>query len=216
MKSVAAVIPAFNEEKTIETVVLNVKKYADPIVVDDASSDSTVILAGKSGAHIVRHTANQGYEQALESGFKFAMNMGFKYIITLDADGQHNPHLIAEFIKKLENGYDVIVGKRDKMQRIGEGLFALLGSRIWNISDPLCGMKAYRASDLEMLITGNQFDSVGTKYAIRAAKSGLKIGQINVKTNARIGRSRFGQGWKANKKILRAMTQNLFDLYPEK
>ena len=214
MKSVAAVIPAFNEDHAIEAVVSKVREYADPIVIDDASSDNTAVLAQKSGARVVRHSINQGYEHALESGFQLAMNMGYEYIITLDADGQHNPQLINDFINILENGCDVVVGRRDQMQRISEVLFAFLGNRIWGISDPLCGMKAYRRIALATLVSGYQFDSVGTKYAIRAAKSGLKVGQLNVRTHPRIGQSRFGQGWKANKRILWAIARNLLDMYP--
>lgn len=204
-KTIAAVIPAFNEARSIGEVVSNVSKYAVTFVIDDGSTDTTGAIAKENGANVIRHQSNSGYEEAIITGFKAVYESGFKYVITIDADGQHNPEVINKFIKELENGADIVVGNRDKLQRIGEYAFAFIGKRIWGINDPLCGMKAYKVEKLFNNGLRPKYDSVGTIFAISAAKNGNKITNINILTKNRGDRSRFGAGWSANKKILTAL-----------
>ena len=95
---VALVIPALNEEKTIYEVVKESLKFGLVVVVDDGSVDQTAKFAELGGAVVVSHEKNKGYDSALNSGFIKAESLGCEYIITLDADGQHNPKLIHKFI----------------------------------------------------------------------------------------------------------------------
>ena len=88
---VAIVIPAFNEEKTISKVVRAANKFGKSIVVNDGSKDNTGEIAKRSGAIVFMHKINLGYDAALNTGFKKAAKLKFDYIITLDADGQHDP-----------------------------------------------------------------------------------------------------------------------------
>jgi glycosyltransferase involved in cell wall biosynthesis len=212
MKMIAAVIPAFNESKSIQKVVSRVLEFAVPIVVDDGSTDDTNDLAKATGCTIVTHRVNMGYEKALETGIKCAIADGYRYIVTLDADGQHDPTIIKRFAAKLDDGFDIVVGRRDKMQRIGEIMFDLIAKYAWNFRDPLSGMKAYRAEIMPHLLDGRKYDSVGTKFTIRAVRRGFKVGQIQIETRERVGTTRFGSGWRANKKIILAMTNGLLDL----
>ncbi len=205
----AIIIPAYNEQDSIGSVVIAVQQYGLIIVVDDGSNDLTAEIAKTHGAHVICHFKNQGYESALDTGFKVASKMSMKYIVTLDADGQHDPQKIKQFIDELDLGADVVVGARDKLQRIGEYVFAFIGSRVWGISDPLCGMKAYRLNSLSIESVQPKFDSVGTRFAINAAKSGKKIRNIDISTRRRMGCSRFGDGWRANKKIFAALLYSL-------
>lgn len=111
MKSVA-VIPAFNEEKTIGKIVRETKKIVDEvIVIDDGSKDKTYQIARKSGATLIRHKRNQGYGASLKDGIEKALRKKVDYIITLDSDGQHDPKYISDLIKELER-CDVVIGSR--------------------------------------------------------------------------------------------------------
>ena len=121
---VGIVIPALNESATITSIVEAVGKYGVPIVVDDGSTDNTASLALGSGAVVVVHEVNRGYDVALNSGFIKAAELGSKIIITVDADGQHDPLLIQQFIDAIELGADVVVGVRSRRQRFAEHLFA--------------------------------------------------------------------------------------------
>jgi glycosyltransferase involved in cell wall biosynthesis len=106
------VIPAYNEEKTIEEIVKKSTKHHPTIVVDDGSADNTARLAKKAGAIVVTHEKNKGYGRALFDGIKEAMSHDAVYIITLDSDGQHNPDDIPKFVEKLDEGYDIVSGSR--------------------------------------------------------------------------------------------------------
>jgi glycosyltransferase involved in cell wall biosynthesis len=202
---VGLIIPAYNEEGSIKRVVDGVLPYGQPIVIDDASTDGTGSIALKSGAIVVRNNINLGYEGALESGFKVASDMGIDIIITLDADGQHNPKLVGRFIESIRSGNDLVVGVRDKLPRISEKIFALYSRHKFGIKDPLCGMKAYK-TDLYQKI--GYFDShklVGSELAFRSILNGCKLGQVSFIVESRKGKSKYGGVLLANVKILKAM-----------
>lgn len=202
---VAIVIPAFNEALTVAEVVKAVIEYGIPIVVDDGSSDDTSEAASSSGAIVVRHPKNLGYDAALNSGFEKANEIGVEIVITIDADGQHNTKLIKEFIDSIDNGADITIGARNKKQRLAEFVFAFYSFILFGIKDPLCGMKAYR---MKVYLNQGFFDSlssVGTQLTIFAVKKKYKINQIAIHVVGREGKSRFGNSILANLKILRAL-----------
>lgn len=202
---VAAVIPAFNEAESVAGIVTAVARYARPIVVCDGSSDGTAQLAREAGAEVVVHPHNMGYDRALESGLFRAIELGFKYAITIDADGQHEPVILELFKSELFKGADLVVGIRDRHQRIAESLFAVVGHWLWRIRDPLCGMKGYRLALMSRAGHFDSYTSIGTEFTIRAARSGCNIAQTPVRTHERVGVSRFGGGVLANWRILRAL-----------
>ncbi len=207
---VGIVIPAFNEAATIERVVQVSGKYGLPIVVDDGSVDNTSELARIGGAFVVSLSQNRGYDFALNSGFKKAIELGVEIIITVDADGQHDPAFIQEFIDIIDSGAEVVTGVRNERQRFSEHLFAWYTLLRFGIRDPLCGMKAYRKSVYELLGHFDSYDSIGTELTLFAAKNQLKIRFVPIKVRDREGRSRFGQMLSGNYKILRAMLLSLW------
>ncbi|MFH0853897.1 MAG: glycosyltransferase family 2 protein [bacterium] len=111
---VIAVIPAYNEEKTIKKVVSEVKPYVDEIiVVDDGSKDDTFIFARRAGALVSRHIINRGQGAALETGNTRALKMGADIIVHFDADGQHIASDIDKLIKPIKNKEcDVVFGSK--------------------------------------------------------------------------------------------------------
>lgn len=202
---IGIIIPAFNEAATISTVVQKASPYGIPIVVDDGSDDETAELAMVAEAHVVCHDNNRGYDQALNSGFKKADELNCECVVTMDADGQHDPAIIKKFIRTIEAGADLVVGIRNRRQRLGEHIFAWAGSLAWGIRDPLCGMKAYRMTLYRELGHFDSYNSIGTELAIFTAKNGKKCIQLDIKTSERRGVSRFGQNISANMRILRAL-----------
>ena len=113
MGKTVIIIPAHNEEKTVGEVVKKAKKYGSVVVVDDASRDGTLGAAKKAGATVVRHPANRGLGGALRTGFETALKMGADVIVTIDADGQHKPEEIPQFVGLINGGYDFVLGVRD-------------------------------------------------------------------------------------------------------
>jgi glycosyltransferase involved in cell wall biosynthesis len=211
---VAAVIPAFNEAKSITAVIKAVKQYALPIVVDDGSYDETARLARQAGAVVISHYTNQGYDAALQTGLFKAIELDCTFAITLDADGQHNPAGIQPFKAALIQGADLVVGVRESHQRFSESIFSLVGKILWNIPDPLCGMKGYRLSHLKHFGIFDSYRSIGTEFAIRCARSRLKIICIPIITQERSGNSKFGQGIKPNLIIIRSLLIGLWIMKP--
>ena len=205
----AAVIPAFNEARSIQTVVKQVNQRALTIVVDDGSTDDTAALARAAGAHVVTHTLNRGYDAALETGLRAALGLGCTFAVTMDADGQHEPAVLDRFLAEFEAGADLVIGHRDRIQRWSEALFCFVGRVVWGIHDPLCGMKGYRLAILTKIANLNTYDSIGTELAVRLIKSGLRAKQPKIRTRSRNGTSRFGGGLKANYKICKALWMGL-------
>ena len=203
------VVPAFNEANTITSVVEAVCRYGVPIVVDDGSSDETAKLAAISGATVVSHGVNKGYDKALESGIVKADEIGCEFVVTIDADGQHDPESLHRYLELLDAGADVVIGIRDKRQRFAEHVFAWVARVKWGICDPLCGMKGYRIDVYRKLGHFDSYGSVGTELAIFAAKRGMKIAQLPVKTCDREDAPRFGSRFSANRRILCALWNGL-------
>jgi len=201
----ALIIPAFNEEKTIRKVINEVINYGLPIVVDDGSSDDTARIAIESGAIVISHGQNRGYDQALNSGFAEAHSLGIEVIMTFDADGQHSAALIHEFLSAINAGADVVIGVRNRQARLSETIFAWVASILWDIRDPLCGMKAYRSEVYRELGHFDSYNSIGTELCIFAQRSDFNIIEIPFDVKERIDNPRFGSLLRANLKIFRAI-----------
>lgn len=107
-------IPAYNEESRIEPVIRGAGQYLPVLVVDDGSKDSTANVADAAGAMVLSLNTNQGKGSALQAGFRKAVEDGFEAVVTLDADGQHDPAEIPGFLQVFnEQQVDLIIGKRD-------------------------------------------------------------------------------------------------------
>jgi glycosyltransferase involved in cell wall biosynthesis len=109
-----AVIPAFNEERFIGSVVLKAKKYVDAVlVIDDGSKDLTGEIARDAGAIVVRLETNQGKGAALNSAFEKARELRAQAVVVLDGDGQHRPEEIPRMVQPiLDEQTDMVVGSR--------------------------------------------------------------------------------------------------------
>jgi glycosyltransferase involved in cell wall biosynthesis len=113
MTKILALIPAFNEAQHIAQVVRSTCAHLPVLVVDDGSTDQTAAQAQKAGAQVLRQQPNQGKGAALRAGFRYALDHGYDAIVTLDADGQHDPAQVPGFVQAFdERGADLIVGTR--------------------------------------------------------------------------------------------------------
>jgi glycosyltransferase involved in cell wall biosynthesis len=110
----AAVIPCFNEEKTIATLVSSLlKQLPCVLVVDDGSTDGTARNAETAGAIVIRHGRNRGKGAALQTGLAHLLALGFDRAVTLDGDGQHDPAHLPAFLQRAEEtGAPLVIGNR--------------------------------------------------------------------------------------------------------
>lgn len=149
-----AIIPAFNEEKALGEVILRLKNYVNQIIViDDGSKDKTWQVATESGAAVYHHLINRGVGGALRTGFKAALLNEADIIITLDADGQHDPAEIPQLIKPILGGEaDAVIGSRflvnQKMpifRKLGVPFFNIFIFLLFGIktTDSQSGMRAF-------------------------------------------------------------------------
>ena len=204
---VAIVIPAFNEAETIFQVVKSVQQYGQVIVVNDASSDNTKQIAESSGALVVNHASNMGYDSALNSGFLKAKELKLDYIISFDADGQHSSHEIKRFIYEFNNGTNLVLGIRPYPARFSEKIFMYYSRYKFNWIDPLCGMKGY---SMKLYNNHGCFDSIksiGTELATYGLANNFSFIQINIKISERLDKPRFASIVKSNYLILRALVR---------
>ena len=115
---IVALIPGYNEAPRIGPVVEAARRFLPVLVVDDGSSDATGAVAAEAGATVIRQDPNQGKGAALRAGFRRALADGAEAIITLDADGQHDPAEIAEFLDRWSRAApadrpDLVIGARN-------------------------------------------------------------------------------------------------------
>lgn len=112
---ILTVLAAYQERALVGEVVCQVREQGLPVlVVDDGSTDETGSRAEDAGAIVLRHDRNRGKGTALQTGFRWALRNGYDAVLTLDADGQHDPTEIPLFLKAYrEKGYDLLIGFRN-------------------------------------------------------------------------------------------------------
>ncbi len=109
-----ALIPAYNEASRIEPVIAGTLPQLPVLVIDDGSKDNSAEIARRAGATVVQQPQNKGKGEALRAGFQWALAQGFDAVITLDADGQHNPAEIPTFLDcHRRTQADLIIGARN-------------------------------------------------------------------------------------------------------
>jgi glycosyltransferase involved in cell wall biosynthesis len=129
------IIPAYNEERFIGSIVLKlVQNPLTVIVVDDGSTDDTALVARLAGATVIRHETNLGKGQALNTGFRAACQLAPDAIVTMDADGQHNPDQLFQIVQPvLEGKADIVIGTRHINSANQIPRLRLWGHRFFNL-----------------------------------------------------------------------------------
>ncbi len=111
---ITIVIPAYNEGRRLNQVIASIRKMTSgfPIIIVDDGSKRPVRLRAKSDLTILRHQINLGKGAALKTGVDYAFDHQAQAVILMDADGQHDPAEIPDFVEKLEQKYDLVFGTR--------------------------------------------------------------------------------------------------------
>ena len=177
MKTIA-LIPAFNEERTIAKVIVGCEWYCDHIIVcDDGSKDDTGRIAKRLGAEVITQEHNQGKGAALQRLFQRAVEMKADIVITIDADGQHDTRDIPKFLKALKD-YDIVIGSRrgiPKLRAIGNA--ALRGREEM---DTESGFRAYKGARLAELIPSEDGMAADREIFQKAKSAGMAIGEVEI------------------------------------
>ncbi len=199
-------IPVYNEERHLEAVLREVRRYSPHVlIVNDGSTDRTAqILARYSGAQpeadfgswklrVLTHPANRGYGAALISAFRYALTHPINVLVTMDCDGQHEPHRIGVLLEALEADTDIVSGSRylrdfrqdtappQDRQQINRVITSELNERFGlSLTDAFCGFKAYRVEALRRLNITETGWGMPLQLWVQAARRGMRVKEVGV------------------------------------
>ncbi len=206
--NVIITIPAYNEEKTISSVIKEIevvmknskyKSIYQVLVIDDGSKDKTAEVAKKSGALVYSHPKNYGLAETFRTEIKTCLKLKADVIVHIDADGQYLAKDILPLLGKIEEGYDLVLGSRFKgeieympfIKKVGNKAFSKVISTITKtkISDAQTGFRAFKRSIAERidLISDHTYTQ---EQIIRAVKEKFKITEVPVYFAKRKDKSR--------------------------
>jgi glycosyltransferase involved in cell wall biosynthesis len=186
-------IPAYNAQNTLGDVLGKIQPLKiDALVVDDGSLDETRRIALRGGARVLEHPFNLGKGAALRTGFRYILNKGYGIVITLDADGQHDPTEIPFLLHVFETAKpDILIGSRSRefekmpfLRRFWNRLGVRAVARLCHsdITDSQSGYRLIRTGVLEgMELTTLRFETE-LELLIKACKKGF--GVLSVPINA--------------------------------
>lgn len=197
MDKVLVIIPAYNEALNIERVVGGVIEHYsmfDYVIINDGSTDDTSEICRRHGWRIIDLPMNLGLAGAFQTGLKYAHRKGYRYAVQFDGDGQHRPEYIASMRKKMDEGYDIVIGSRFVNEKKPCSL-RMLGSRllsgaIWlttgvEVRDPTSGMRMFSQKMIKEFADGLNYgpepDTIS--YLI---KQGAKVSEVPVTMDQRI------------------------------
>ncbi len=187
-------IPVYNEERHLETVLHEVRRYSPRIlVVNDGSTDGTAaLLARQTDLTVLTHPQNRGYGAALMSAFAYAVDQELDVLVTMDCDGQHEPARIAVLLEAIHDA-DIVSGSRylrdfrqdrsapQERRRINETITRELNECLGlNLTDAFCGFKAYRRDALARLHITETAWGMPLQLWVQAARRGLRIKEVGV------------------------------------
>jgi glycosyltransferase involved in cell wall biosynthesis len=191
VEKVAVLIPAFCEEGSVGDVVTRARNYVpDVIVVDDASTDQTAARAEAAGATVIRRPVNGGKGAALLEGFRAILARRFDAVITLDADGFHDPDEIPKFLEAYRRTHiPVLIGNRmaDTRRIPVVRRWTIRMMRFWldrmlgvYVPDPPCGFRFYRCDVLPFILEAQS--SLPSEYEtlLNIASRRILVGPVRV------------------------------------
>src|SRR5262245_15131803 len=187
-------IPVYNEERHVEGVLQEVRRYSqDILVVNDGSTDRTgEMLAGQQDLHLITHPKNTGYGAALISSFGFAREHDYDVLVTMDCDGQHEPARIPVLLEAIHDA-DIVSGSRylrkfrqdntapqDRLQINHQVTQELNARHGLHLTDSFCGFKAYRREVLARLRITETAWGMPLQLWVQAARLGLRVKEVAV------------------------------------
>lgn len=190
---VVCVIAAYRAEHTLPGVLRNLRgalPNARIIVVDDGSQDATAAVAKDLADCTIRLNANRGKGAALRAGFEEALRAADDLVLTLDADGQHDPAYASALIAALE-GFDVVIGERERAgssmplrRRMTNAMASAAIARVAGVRlrDTQSGFRAIRRAVVEDVRARGDRYEFETDFLIRAARAGFRVRNAKVST----------------------------------
>ena len=192
-KRICILIPAYNAQETLGSVLKKIEPLKiDTLVVNDGSLDETKRVASENGAQILEHPINLGKGAALQTGFQYILRKDYQVVITLDADGQHDPSEIPSLLKIYQSVKpDILVASR--AAEFGRMTFL---RRFWNrlgvkavarlchsdITDSQSGFRLIRAKVLkEVSLSTSRFETE-LELLIKACKKGFSVLSVPINT----------------------------------
>jgi dolichol-phosphate mannosyltransferase len=187
-------IPVYNEERHVESVLREVRRYSPNIVIiNDGSTDRTgELLARQIGVQVITHPRNRGYGAALNSAFAYFLEQDFDVLVTMDCDGQHEPARIPVLLEAIHDA-DIVSGSRylrdfrqdtkapQDRQQINQIITSELNDRFGlNLTDAFCGFKAYRCCAVAKLRITETGWGMPLQLWVQAARLGLRIKEVGV------------------------------------
>lgn len=198
----AIVIPCHNEAATLGPVVREAAKHGRVLVVDDRSTDASRDVARAAGGMVLDAQA-PGYDGALETGLRHALGLPVRFVVTLDADGEHDPKLIKSFHARL-TARPLVLGVRARPQRLAEYVVGFAARSQFGASDMLCGMKGYGRPVLDRWLRSGAPLNLNMTPAVLWLSEKGPFDEVAVTGTPRAGRPRFGRAFAANRAILSA------------
>lgn len=188
---VGIVIPVYNHSKTLRDVVVRALEInAEVMVVDDGSTDRGINSLTGLNVHILNHPVNLGKGAAILTAAKACRQMGMTHLVTVDADGQHNPDDFRRFVPVMQrNPYAIVVGKRNFQAVNIPGLtrFGRHFSNFWfrlqtghSLGDTQSGFRAYPLVVLEQLKLREKGFAFEVEVLVKAAWAGVKLKEVDV------------------------------------
>jgi glycosyltransferase involved in cell wall biosynthesis len=190
--NIVALIPAYNEERFIGSVVLKARKYARTvIVIDDGSLDATADVAAEAGAIIFQHCDNLGKGVALNSGLRLARDYAPEVVVMLDADGQHLPEELSRVAAPVLAGRaDVVIGSRYLQRGSRVPRHRAWGHWFFNTltrfasgtacTDSQSGYRAFSPAALEAISFRSNGFSVESEMQFISHENGLRLEEVPI------------------------------------
>ena len=191
------IIPAYNEEASIVGVIENLKKnypQYDYVIINDGSKDCTSSICHKRGYEVIDLPINLGLAGAFQTGLKYAYLKDYDRAMQLDADGQHLPEYIDPLLKKMEQGYDVVIGSRfvtekkpKTMRMLGSNLisWAIRVTTGAEISDPTSGMRLFNREMIREFANNINYGPEPDTISF-LLKQGVRVGEVQVQMAERV------------------------------
>ncbi len=198
--AICIIIPAYNAGQTISNVVCEGLQFGTPLlVVDDGSTDATASIAGSLPINVIRHRCNQGKGAALRTGFTWAIEHGFSGVVTMDADGQHDPAAIPFLVETArERHVDILIGSRFSQFQEMAGLRAFWNRfGVWcvrkrtgfTVSDSQSGFRYYSVRLLRNVgLTSTGYD-LEMEIVMKAWRQGFTVDSVPVAARVADGRA---------------------------
>jgi len=198
--AVCVLIPAYNAAATLGNVLDETCRQGFPVVVvDDGSCDGTAQVAEAHGVTLLRHQQNRGKGAALKTGFAWACQQGYEGIVTLDADGQHDPTSIRLLLSSaLDGRFGILIASRftqfDEMAGLRKfwnrfGVWCMRARTGFEISDSQSGFRYYAASLVSVVPLVKDGYDLEMELLMKAWKHGYTVGSLPIPARVADGRS---------------------------